>query len=84
MISFILLFKICVTQYSFRHLRALKYITSYIKIHTEKNNTCAYKSLKYCFWLYKTHLQDHPDIQKHEYKANIDYILHNDEVFGLK
>lgn len=22
--------------------------------------------------------------KKHEYKANIDYILHNDEVFGLK
>lgn len=44
MISFILLLKICVTRYS-HHLRGLKYITSYIKkIHTEKNNTCAYKS----------------------------------------
>lgn len=36
MISFILLLKICVTRYSFPLLRALKYITSYIKIHTEK------------------------------------------------
>lgn len=36
MISLILLLKMCVTRYFSRHLRALKYITSYIKIHTEK------------------------------------------------